>query len=117
MPGGDRTGPRGLGSMTGRGAGFCAGYNTPGYMNPVGPSGFYGRGGGRGGGWGYRNMFYATGQPGWMRDGYQGYGPAYGQVPQYSKEDEIRSLKEQAEYFKKSAEDINARLNELAGEE
>ncbi len=34
MPGGDGTGPRGLGPMTGRGAGFCAGFNVPGFMNP-----------------------------------------------------------------------------------
>jgi len=35
MPAGDGTGPRGQGPMTGRGAGFCAGYSVPGYMNPV----------------------------------------------------------------------------------
>ncbi|MCK9273686.1 MAG: DUF5320 domain-containing protein [Syntrophales bacterium] len=28
MPGRDRTGPFGAGSMTGRGMGFCAGYST-----------------------------------------------------------------------------------------
>ena len=51
MPRGDRTGPRGAGPMTGRAAGYCAGYSVPGFMNPtVG----YGRGwgGGRGRGWG-----------------------------------------------------------------
>ena len=43
MPFGDRTGPAGLGPMTGRVAGFCAGYPVPGYMNPaVGRAGFYG---------------------------------------------------------------------------
>lgn len=35
MPGGDGTGPRGMGPMTGRAAGDCAGYSVPGYMNPV----------------------------------------------------------------------------------
>jgi len=34
MPGGDGTGPMGMGSMTGRAAGFCAGYGVPGFMNP-----------------------------------------------------------------------------------
>jgi len=34
MPLGDGTGPLGLGPMTGRAAGFCAGYPVPGYMNP-----------------------------------------------------------------------------------
>ncbi|HPG31328.1 MAG TPA: DUF5320 domain-containing protein, partial [bacterium] len=46
---GDGTGPAGLGQMTGRGAGFCAGFNVPGYANPG--AGFGGRrcfGGGRG---------------------------------------------------------------------
>ena len=41
MPRGDRTGPGGAGPMTGRAAGYCAGYPVPGYMNP-------GRGYGRG---------------------------------------------------------------------
>lgn len=35
MPGGNGTGPRGLGPMTGRAAGYCAGYQEPGYANPV----------------------------------------------------------------------------------
>ncbi len=35
MPWGDETGPMGQGPMTGRGAGYCAGYNTPGYANPM----------------------------------------------------------------------------------
>jgi hypothetical protein len=50
MPRGDRTGPWGAGPMTGRGAGYCAGYSVPGYMNPVGG---YGRGWGRGRGRGF----------------------------------------------------------------
>jgi hypothetical protein len=33
MPGGDGTGPRGIGSRTGRGMGFCNGYDTPGFAN------------------------------------------------------------------------------------
>ena len=45
MPRGDRTGPTGLGPMTGRAAGFCAGYPVPGYINPaIGRAGFYGVG-------------------------------------------------------------------------
>ena len=35
MPGGNGTGPMGMGRMTGRAAGFCAGYSVPGYSNPV----------------------------------------------------------------------------------
>jgi len=33
MPRGDGTGPMGYGSMTGRGAGCCAGYTMPGFAN------------------------------------------------------------------------------------
>jgi hypothetical protein len=36
MPRGDRTGPAGMGPMTGRAAGYCTGNNTPGFMNPYG---------------------------------------------------------------------------------
>ncbi len=35
MPRGDGTGPAGMGPMTGRAAGYCAGYPAPGYMNPA----------------------------------------------------------------------------------
>ena len=31
MPRGDRTGPEGTGSKTGRALGYCAGFDTPGY--------------------------------------------------------------------------------------
>jgi hypothetical protein len=33
MPRGDRTGPRGEGPKTGRGAGYCSGSNMPGFAN------------------------------------------------------------------------------------
>ena len=36
MPRGDGTGPAGMGPMTGRAAGYCAGYEMPGYLNPYG---------------------------------------------------------------------------------
>mgnify|MGYP005625393287 CR=1 FL=1 len=58
MPNGDRTGPEGAGPMTGRGAGYCAGYSVPGYANPVGGYGRgWGRGRGRGSGRGWRGGF------------------------------------------------------------
>lgn len=67
MPGGDRTGPLGLGPATGRGAGYCRGLGSPGFANWSGGR----RGGagfGRGGyGRGWRNQFFATGLPGWVR--------------------------------------------------
>ena len=54
MPRGDRTGPRGMGPMTGRGAGFCAGLNMPGFTNPAPGLGL--RQGWCGGGRSRRNM-------------------------------------------------------------
>jgi hypothetical protein len=33
MPRGDQSGPEGKGPKTGRGAGFCAGFDMPGYAN------------------------------------------------------------------------------------
>jgi hypothetical protein len=51
MPAGDRTGPWGLGSRTGRGLGYCSGYQAPGYM-AAGPGMGFGRGYGRGLGFG-----------------------------------------------------------------
>lgn len=60
MPRGDRTGPWGMGPMTGRGAGYCAGFPVPGYLNP----GFGRLGGGFGWGRGYRHRYWATGVPG-----------------------------------------------------
>ena len=62
MPHGDGKGPSGMGPMTGRAAGFCAGYSVPGYINPI-PRG----GGFRREGRGWRNRYYTIGHPGWMR--------------------------------------------------
>ncbi len=55
MPWGDRTGPMGRGPMTGRGAGYCAGYNVPGFANNA-PG--MGRGLGRGRGFGRARGFW-----------------------------------------------------------
>ena len=66
MPGGDGTGPGGMGPMTGRAAGYCAGYAVPGFMNPGQGWGYWGAGRG-GGGRGRRNWYYATGLTGWQR--------------------------------------------------
>ncbi len=35
MPRGDGTGSMGLGPMTGRAAGFCAGFGMPGFAGPI----------------------------------------------------------------------------------
>ena len=120
MPGGDRRGPAGMGPMTGRAAGYCAGYSVPGFVNGVYGAGWgYGRS--RGGGRGRRNQYYATGLTGWQRSGYPyyggaapGYAPYYPQnIPGYSRENELNALKGQAEYMEDSLEGINKRIKEL----
>jgi len=126
MPAGDGTGPRGMGPMTGRGAGYCAGYGTPGYANPVPGRGF-GMGWGRGGGWGrgrgWRHQYYATGVPGWARFG---YAPAWGAPPAAAPygpyaapptpEQEAEFLKAQAEGLKEQLDAISQRITELERE-
>jgi len=86
MPFGDGTGPAGLGPMTGRAAGFCAGYPMPGYMNPAaGRAGFYGVGaptvvpygtGAYGYGASYGVPYAGWGNP-WLRRGF-GFGRGFG---------------------------------------
>jgi len=121
MPGGDRTGPRGMGERTGRAAGYCAGFGVPGYANPIPGRGFgmgFGIGGGawrRGGrGRGWRNMFYATGQPGWMRFG--GCAAPYGYPAPYqapNPEMEKQALKSQAEALQSEMDSIKKRLADI----
>ena len=117
MPAGDGTGPQGLGSRTGRAAGYCAGYPSPGYMNPMPGRGFgFGRGWGRGGGWGRGRGF------GWGRGGGQFgvnpyaygapyYGPAYG--PEPTAKEEMGILKEQSDLLKQQLQDVQDRINSL----
>ncbi|MGC9320600.1 MAG: DUF5320 domain-containing protein [Armatimonadota bacterium] len=133
MPAGDGTGPMGMGPMTGRAAGYCAGYEAPGYANPGPRMGMgwgrgWGGGWGGGGGWGrgrgWRRGYYATGMPFWARHGY-GYAPpaAYGPPTGYApygaaptKEDEIAALRTQAEWLRDSLEAITSRIEELEQE-
>ncbi|MBU0533407.1 MAG: DUF5320 domain-containing protein [Candidatus Omnitrophica bacterium] len=112
MPGGDRSGPNGLGPMTGRGAGYCAGYAVPGYVNPVGGRMGLGRGRGfgrvRGFGRGFRGAAYGYGVP---------YNPvALGggyPVQELSPQQEVDMLKDQAKAMQNEMEAINERISEL----
>ncbi|MFO7743304.1 MAG: DUF5320 domain-containing protein [Anaerolineae bacterium] len=126
MPAGDGTGPMGMGSMTGRAAGYCSGYDVPGYANPgprMGMAWGRGWGGGWGGAWGrgrgWRRGYYATGMPFWARYG-AGYAPAagyppYGPAP--TKEQEIATLRTQADWLRESLDAITSRIQELEQEE
>jgi len=136
MPRGDGTGPGGMGPMTGRAAGFCAGYPVPGYMNPVGGRGYGGwgrgfRGGGfgRGRGFGWAGAGY--GMPAWgggvspyayggAADPYA-YGGAAGPyayggapfAPAITPQQELDGLKGQAEYLEDNLDGIKKRIEEL----
>ena len=116
MPGGDRSGPRGMGPMTGRGAGFCAGSGAPGYANPMPRGGLgRGRGGQSQGGRGRRNMFWATGLPGWMRLGLGGAPSATGVSSGGAPEVEKQSLEQQAERLQAQLSQVQRRLGKLSG--
>lgn len=62
MPWGDATGPAGLGPMTGRAAGYCAGFGMPGYLNP---------------GFGYRGAFPPMGRGAYPARGPYAFGAGY----------------------------------------
>ncbi|WP_440954129.1 DUF5320 domain-containing protein [Methanosarcina sp. Mfa9] len=126
MPGGDRTGPMGQGSKTGRAMGYCSGSDAPGYTIgvPAGSGRGAGRGAevgmvrgaGRGGGRGFRCRRI----PGFGRGGgfaargdYPGY---YYPAPAQSRtesdvnllENRISSLKQELETLTKSLKGIRA---------
>lgn len=126
MPGGARTGPLGLGPMTGRGAGFCAGFPVPGFASRWIGAGWGWMGQGRGGGRGWRRMFSTTGLTGWQRAGYPmgvGWpawafptspGPAGPSVPPGStRQQQIELLKRQAEFLSSALGEIQKRIDEL----
>jgi hypothetical protein len=114
MPGGDRTGPMGLGPMTGRAAGYCAGYPVPGYMNPSGGRlglGF-GRGHGRARGFAWRRMVVPYGAV-----PYAPYGGAIPYAAPYdsydTEEKEIELLQNQSKFLQDQLSEINNRISEL----
>ncbi len=109
-----------MGPMTGRAAGYCAGYPVPGYMNPIPGRGFWGWGRGRGWfvrGRGWRHWYWATGMPGWARAAYGlpafGVGPYAAYPPEVTPKEEMEMLQSQAEFLKQQLEDIQNQINTL----
>ena len=101
MPRGNRMGPDGMGPMSGRGLGYCADYNRPGFANdfPRCGAGFgrgYNRFSGRGLGWNRVNNDYTASIP-----------------KAYSKEDELTLLKQQSEDLQNALNSINKRIEEI----
>ncbi len=118
MPGGDGTGPGGMGPMTGRAAGYCAGYSVPGYMNPISGRGRFGYGLGLGGGRGFgrgRGLGRGFGFRG-AAYGAPNYPSAYGGYPyaqEITPQQEADMLKEQSKAIGEELEVINKRISEL----
>jgi hypothetical protein len=111
MPGGDRTGPRQEGPMTGRGFGYCRGWDSPGsgymrtFAGPFSGRGLgFGRGRGRGMGLGRRSGFGF----GWAAPAYP-----YGAHHPISKENEADLLRQEAKHLEDTLAGINQRLTQL----
>ena len=116
MPRGDGTGPAGRGLLTGRGAGYCAGFNLPGYANPtagraLGLARGYRGGKGPGGG---RGAAGAAGPP-----------PIHIRRPRYygsqlseeeAREQELEDLKRTAEELEDNLEAVREKINQLQTE-
>jgi hypothetical protein len=92
MPRGDGTGPGGLGPMTGRAAGYCAGYSVPGYRG-------YGRA------YWPANSYPVSPPP-------VAYGGGFYQPPIEPKQ-EMEMLAEDAKALKEQLDSINKRITEL----
>jgi hypothetical protein len=91
--------------MTGRGAGYCAGFAAPGNMN-VSPGRFGGRGPGFGRGRGFgmgRGMGYR----------WQALAPIYPYSPHYTASDEAEMLSQQARNLEAHLNEIKDRLAKL----
>jgi hypothetical protein len=109
MPRGDSTGPAGMGSRGGREAGYCAGFDGPGYANPLfgrghgtgrGPGGT-GRGRGFGGRW---RRFRLGGLVDWIPWGAGG--------PAFDAEQERQALRSHADALRARLRAIESRLAE-----
>lgn len=96
MPRRDGTGPLGQGPMTGRGFGYCAGYDAPESVYGTG------RGFGCGPGRGFRRGFRRS--PGY-----------YGSIEDYPV-DEKKMLKEQTSFFEEKLKAIKQRMEKLEEE-
>lgn len=94
MPHGDRRGPMGMGPMTGRGRGFCAG-----------GAGFWRDSGDFNRGWMGRGPGFGRGRG--QRGGFAPWGISYNEA------DERASLQAAAETLQSQIDEINRRLEEL----
>ena len=117
MPGFDGTGPVGMGSITGRGQGFCNPSRTAYGPTPMLRPGYrgYGYGQGFGRGFGQGRSFRGGFGPGFGQGrGYgRGYGSPYGTPYDMKPEDDVNMLKGEADAVKKELDAINKRIKDL----
>ncbi|MEJ2038825.1 MAG: DUF5320 domain-containing protein [Desulfosarcinaceae bacterium] len=114
MPRGDRTGPTGMGAMTGRGAGYCSGINLSGLANPAAR---FGRGMGTGRGAGFRGQGGGRGRCNWFYGaGMAPRGPYGGSVPAADPAMGKDVLKKQAEMLQAQLDAIRKQLGETEDE-
>jgi len=105
MPAGDRTGPEGMGPRTGRGAGYCAGYDAPGYMHSA-----YGRGYGGRMGFGRRIRRWRR-YPMHMGWGGRGYYPGAFPAPApMTEEQEQEALKTEESWLQEQLDAVRSRI-------
>ena len=101
MPGGDRTGPQGLGPLTGRRLGYCSGNNVPRSMGfSRGFGGGPGRGYGRGRGWGR----------GYYGDFNRGYGWGYQYPMTITSEEQNQNLENEKNFLETRLKEVQAEL-------
>ena len=116
MPRGDKTGPDGLGPRSGRGLGYCSGYDSPGYTKgvPRGGRGYgrgYGRGFGRGLGWGRGRRYHLD--PDELY--YPNRNPVYPTEPnvEMNREEEKHYLENMVHSLENELKNIKNRLKEI----
>ena len=113
MPGGDRTGPEGYGSRTGKALGYCSGYDSPGFVKGAPRGGGFGRGWGLGFGRGFRGR----GRGFWRRDYYPITVPFYKTpYPESNREEEKTYLEEMVKGLEEELKIIKDRVQELSKE-
>ncbi len=116
MPFGDRSGPRGFRPRTGRGLGYCAGFNSPGYTKGPGMRRGFGSGFGKGHGRGFgRGFGYEYDEPSYYREPPY-YGPAVPATPSHAeptKEEETSYLKRIVESLESELKAVRDRLREV----
>jgi hypothetical protein len=123
MPRGDQTGPTGMGKMSGRGAGYCAGFGVQGRENNAHGRrlvrGFFGdhsfrSDGFGGGGRGWWNRLFALDQPEWIRFR-GGAAPNRDQTAGQKSDPEMekQGLQNQAQILREELDLIEKRLAEI----